>query len=72
MVCEICRTDKGNFEITDSDNAGRTTVCSDCLVSVVQWSQGIKDWDEGRGELPFVNKDDVSFISPIYDFIEEL
>ena len=72
MVCEICRMSKGTFEITDAENSGAVTVCDDCLVHVVQWAQGVADWDDSYGELPFVNADDVSYVSPVYDFIEDL
>lgn len=73
MKCGICRVDKGAWEVSDADNQLIVTVCEDCLVRSVQWAQNVtEEWDDSYGESPYVAREDVSYIAPIYDFIEEL
>jgi hypothetical protein len=65
MVCTICKDNEAAFEISGSKNDNPMPLCGDCVVPVVRWAQGIAEWDNSRGDLPFTEKEQVAFLAPI-------
>lgn len=72
MDCKICRGKKAEFEVTNSENNNQAEVCVNCLVAVARWSQGLEEWDDSRGVLPFSDKADVGYAAPIESFFIDL